>query len=80
MPIGRQSHLSLEPRSHTMSLKAAHDLSISELLNELSEKLGLESTRLRETYLPPGVSVASLKAEVSTIVHGTHDRSILDRD
>jgi len=49
-----------------MSLKTAHDLSISELLNELNQKLGLEFARLRETYLPPGVSVVSLKAEVST--------------
>jgi len=49
-----------------MSLKAAHNLSISELLNELNQKLGLESTWLRETYLPPGVSTVSLKAEVST--------------
>ena len=48
-----------------MSLKSAHDISILALLNELNEKLGLESTWLRETYLPPGVSATSLKTEVS---------------
>jgi hypothetical protein len=37
----------------TMSLKAARDLSIADLLRVLGEKLDLEYTRLRETALPP---------------------------
>jgi len=51
-----------------MSLEAAHNLSIPELLRVLNEKLGLESSRLRETCLPPIVSIASLKAEVSALL------------
>jgi hypothetical protein len=36
-----------------MSLEATHDLSITDLLHVLSEKLALECTKLRETALPP---------------------------
>ena len=49
-----------------MSSQAAYDLSIPELLHVLSEKLGLEFTRTRESRLPPILdSVSSLEAEVS---------------
>ena len=49
-----------------MSLEAALDLSIPELLRVLSEKLGLECTRAREIRLPPvPTSITSLEAEVS---------------
>ena len=54
-----------------MSLEAARNLSISDLLHLLNEKLGLEYTRLRETHLPPVTSAASLESEV------TMPRSIL---
>jgi hypothetical protein len=36
-----------------MSLEAARDLSFTDLLRMLIEKLDLEYTRLRETALPP---------------------------
>ena len=36
-----------------MSLEAARDLSFTDLLRMLIEKLDLECTRLRETALPP---------------------------
>ena len=54
---------------HIMSLETAHDLSISDLLCVLNEKLGLECTRLRETPLPPAFSTAELESEVSTLVN-----------
>jgi len=47
-----------------MSLEAARDLSILDLLRVLTEKLGLESFRLREACLL--LTTASLEAEVST--------------
>lgn len=49
-----------------MSPEAAHNLSIRDLLRVLSEKLGLECTRIRD--IPPShvVSAAELEAEVST--------------
>ena len=50
-----------------MSLEAARNLSIPDLLRVLNEKLGLECARLRETPLPPVVSAASLESEVSRI-------------
>jgi hypothetical protein len=43
-----------------MSLEAARDLSIADLLRVLSDKLGLEYTRLQGTWLPP-----ALEPEVS---------------
>ena len=49
-----------------MSLEAARDLSIPELLRVLNEKLGFEHARLRKYHPPPAVSTASLEAEVST--------------
>ena len=49
-----------------MSLEAARDLSIPDLLRLLNEKLGLECTRLREIPLPPLASVASSESEVNT--------------
>lgn len=49
----------------TMSSQAAHDLSISELLRVLNDKLGLEYTRIRETGLSPAVSTSSLETDVS---------------
>ena len=51
----------------TMSLEAARDLSIQDLLRVLNEKLGLECTTLRHTPLPPAVSAASLEPEVSEL-------------
>jgi hypothetical protein len=48
-----------------MCLEAARDLSIADLLHVLSEKLGLECTKLQDTPLPPAVSPASLEPEVS---------------
>ena len=50
-----------------MSLEAAYNLSISDLLRVLSEKLGLESSKLRETSLPLTCSASSLESEVSTL-------------
>ena len=41
-----------------MSLEAARELSISELLRMLDEKLGMECFRVREIPLPPTVSAA----------------------
>jgi len=49
----------------TMSLEAARDFSIPDLLHVLNEKIGLEFTTLRNTSLPPAVSAASLESEVS---------------
>ena len=49
-----------------MSLGVARDFSIPDLLCVLNEKLGLESSHLREMRLPPTFSTSSLKAEVST--------------
>ena len=49
-----------------MSSEAAHDLSISDLLRLLNEKLSLECVRLRETRLPPVISTVSLESEVGT--------------
>ena len=48
-----------------MSLDAARDLSIPDLLRVLNEKLGLECSRLQKTYFPPVSSAASLESEVS---------------
>jgi len=48
-----------------MSLKAARDLSIPDLLRVLNEKIGLEFTTLRNTSLSSAVSAGSLESEVS---------------
>jgi len=48
-----------------MSLEAARDLSIPDLLRVLNQKIGLEFTTLRNTSLLPAASAASLEAEVS---------------
>ena len=48
-----------------MSLEAARNLSIPDLLSVLNEKLGLECTRLKETLLPCTVSATFLQSEVS---------------
>ena len=50
----------------TVSSQTAYDLSIPELLRVLSDKIGLEYTRVQETSLPPDVSTTSLETEVST--------------
>ena len=50
-----------------MSLEGVtRNLSISDLLRLLNEKLDLECIRSRETLLRPMVSAASLESEVST--------------
>lgn len=49
-----------------MSLEAARNLSIPELLHVLNENLHWECNGLREYHPPPAISTASLKAEVST--------------
>lgn len=46
-------------------LESASDLSISDLIRVLNEKLGLACTKLRETSLPPSLSSTSLESEVS---------------
>jgi hypothetical protein len=48
-----------------MSLEAARDLSVPDLLCVLHEKLDMERTRPREIRLPAIVSTASLEPEVS---------------
>ena len=48
-----------------MSLEAAYNLSISDLLHVLSEKLGLESSKLRGISLPLTRLASSLESEVS---------------
>ena len=49
----------------TMTSRAsAWDLSIPELLRVLTEKLGLECTRVQEIRLPPVVSTDSLETDV----------------
>ena len=48
-----------------MSLEAARDLSIRDLLRVLNQKIGLEYTTLRDTPLPPSISATSLESEVS---------------
>jgi len=49
-----------------MSLEAARELSIPELLRVLGEKLDAECSRVREIPLPPAASAASLEPEVRT--------------
>jgi hypothetical protein len=66
-----------------MSLEAACDLSFTDLLRVLSEKLGREYTRLQGTRLPPAVSAASLEPEVSAprlanVVIGSNPVSHID--
>lgn len=58
--------LSLILPSTAMSLEAARDLSISELLRVLNEKLDLECTRLRDAPFSLVSSTASLELEVTT--------------
>ena len=50
----------------TMSLEAARDLSIQDLLRVLNEKLGLECTRIRDIPLSRTVPATFLESEVST--------------
>jgi hypothetical protein len=45
-----------------MSLEAARDLSFTDLLLMLTEKLDLECSRLRETVLPPKSVVSALRS------------------
>ena len=49
-----------------MSLEAARDLSIHDLLYLLNEKLGLEWTRIRDIPTSRPVPTVSLESEVST--------------
>ena len=50
-----------------MSLEAALNLSVPDLLRVLNDKLHLECTRVREIPLPPVLaSIITLRAEVST--------------
>ena len=49
----------------TMSLEAARDLSIQDLLRVLNEKLGLECARIREICPYQPALAASLESEVS---------------
>ena len=50
----------------TMSLEAALDLSVPQLLRVLDEKIGLECSRVRGIRLPPiSTSITSLEVEVS---------------
>jgi hypothetical protein len=51
--------------STTMSLEAARNLSVRDLLSVLNEKLNLECTRIR---VPPLVSAASPESEVRTTI------------
>ena len=48
-----------------MAQEAAYSLSISDLLRALSEKLSLESSKLRGISLPLTCLVSSLESEVS---------------
>ena len=52
-----------------MSLDTMKDLSISDLLRLLGEKLNIECIRLQETPLSPASSAISLKSEVSLQAH-----------
>ena len=58
---------SRSPATSTMSLDTAKDLSISDLLRLLGEKLDVECARLRETPLSPALPAFSLKSEASTL-------------
>ena len=49
----------------TMSLEAARDLSIPDLLRVLNQKISLEFTTLRNALPSPAVSAGSLESEVS---------------
>lgn len=49
-----------------MSLEAARELSIPELIRALNEKINVEWSSLLVTPLPPGASVASVRSEVRT--------------
>ena len=49
-----------------MSLEAARNLSVLELLQVLNENLDLEFARVREICFPPVVPAALLQPEVST--------------
>ena len=48
-----------------MSLEAARDLSITDILRILNEKVDFECARVRTIPMPPPVLAASLEAEVS---------------
>ena len=50
----------------SMLVEAVRNLSVSELLRALNEKLGLECTRIRNISTSHTVPAASLKSEVST--------------
>ena len=52
-----------------MSLDTTKDLSISDLLRLLGEKLDVECIKLREAPLSPTLSTISLKLEVSLQAH-----------
>ena len=52
-------------RATIMSLEAARNLPIPDLLRVLNEKLGLEYTRLQEAPIPCTVPVSFLRSEVS---------------
>ena len=49
-----------------MSLEAARNLSVLDLLHVLNEKLGLECDKMRET-VPPAMSSSLLEKEVSEL-------------
>ena len=58
-------HASAGATTVTMSLEAVYNLSISDLLHVLNEKLGLESSKLQGISLPLTHLASSLESEVS---------------
>ncbi|KAF9649543.1 hypothetical protein BDM02DRAFT_3186179 [Thelephora ganbajun] len=56
-----------------MSLEAAQELSIPELLRVLGEKLWIESSRLRGILLSPPFSATSLELEIESLEARAHD-------
>ena len=55
-----------------MSLETAKDLSVSDLLRLLGEKLDVECTKLRENPLSPSLPAIS---EVSELISSTRESS-----
>ena len=47
-----------------MSPEAAHELSVPDIIHALNEKISVEWSRLLETPIHSGVSVASVQSEV----------------
>ena len=79
---GAPAHVLCQPRAqcrttfiNNLDLDTTMDLSISDLLRLLGEKINVECIRLRETPLSPALPAISVESEVSEFASSSRESS-----